>query len=186
MKKAFWTIGLLSAFALVALASSTVKPANFAGTWNLDKTKSQGLDQRMQNASVIWTITQDEKQISIDSKVTVPPADAAPAGGPGGGGYGAGRGMGGPRIYTLDGKEVTTEATGQMGGSNTTKSSWANDGKTLELSSVRTGTGRDGTAFKSTSTDKLSLSGDGKVLTAVRHSEGPRGTQDSTLVFNKQ
>ncbi len=185
MKKAFWIFGLLSVFALAALASSAVKPANFAGTWNLDKTKSQGLDQRMQNASVTWTITQDEKQISIDSKVTAPPADAVPAGGPGGG-YGAGRGMGGPRIYTLDGKEVTTEAGGQMGGSNTTKSSWANDGKTLELSSVRTGTGRDGTAFKSTSTDKLSLSGDGKVLTAVRHSESPRGTQDSTLVFNKQ
>ena len=186
MRKAFWILGLLSACALAALASSAVKPANFAGTWNLDKTKSQGLDQRMQNASLIWTITQDEKQISIDSKVTVPPADAAPAGGPGGGGYGAGRGMGGPRIYTLDGKEVTTEAAGQMGGSNTTKSSWANDGKTLELSSVRTGTGRDGTAFKSISTDKLSLSGDGKLLTVVRHSEGPRGTQDSTLVFNKQ
>src|SRR3989442_9652447 len=121
MKKAFWVFGLLSALALVALASSAVRPANFAGTWNLDKEKSQGLDQRMQNASVTWTITQDEKQISIDSKVTVPPADAAPAGGPGGG-YGAGRGMGGPRIYTLDGKEVTTEAAGQMGGSNTTKS----------------------------------------------------------------
>ena len=184
MKKAFWIFGLLSAFALVALASSAVKPANFAGTWNLDKEKSQGLDQRMQNATVTWTITQDDKQISIDSKVTAPPAEAPPAGGPGGGGYG--RGMGGPRVYTLDGKEVTAEAGGQMGGSNTTKSSWANDGKTLELSSVRTGTGRDGTAFKSTSTDKLSLSGDGKVLTVVRHSEGARGTQDSTLVFNKQ
>jgi hypothetical protein len=184
MRKAFLGFGLLSAFALVALASSAVKPANFAGTWNLDKEKSQGLDQRMQNASVTWTITQDDKQISIDSKVTAPPAEAPPAGGPGGGGYG--RGMGGPRVYTLDGKEVTAEAGGQMGGSNTTKSSWANDGKTLELSSVRTGTGRDGTAFKSTSTDKLSLSADGKVLTVVRHSEGTRGTQDSTLVFNKQ
>src|SRR5216684_2862111 len=141
MKKAFWIFGLLSVFALVALASSAVKPANFAGTWNLDKEKSQGLDQRMQNVSVTWTITQDDKQISIDSKVTAPPAEAAPAGAPsaGGpsGGYGGGRGMGGPRVYTLDGKEVTAEAGGQMGGSNTTKSSWANEGKTLELSSVR-------------------------------------------------
>src|SRR2546425_6952745 len=129
MKKAFWISGLLSVFALVALASSAVKPANFAGTWNLDKEKSQGLDQRMQNVSVTWTITQDEKQITIDSKVTPPPAGAPSAGGPGGGGYGGGRGMGGPRVYTLDGKEVTAESGGQMGGSNTTKSSWANDGK---------------------------------------------------------
>ncbi|HEY3028455.1 MAG TPA: hypothetical protein VGJ55_20070 [Pyrinomonadaceae bacterium] len=190
MRKAFWIFGLVSVFTLVALGASAVKPANFAGTWNLDKDKSQGLDQRMQNASVTWTITQDEKQISIDSKVTAPPAGAPPAGAPAaggpGGGYGAGRGMGGPRVYSLDGKEVTTEAGGQMGGSNTTKATWANDGNTLELSAVRTGTGRDGTEFKSTSTDKLSLSGDGKVLTVTRHSEGPRGSQDSTLVFNKQ
>jgi hypothetical protein len=190
MRKAILGFGLLSAFALVALASSAVKPANFAGTWNLDKDKSQGLDQRMQNTSVTWTITQDEKQISIDSKVTAPPAGAPPAGAPAaggpGGGYGGGRGMGGPRVYSLDGKEVTTDAGGQMGGSNTTKSSWANDGKTLELSSVRSGTGRDGTEFKATSIDKLSLSSDGKILTVVRHSEGPRGAQDSTLVFNKQ
>jgi hypothetical protein len=36
-----------------------------------------------------------------------------------------------------------------------------------------------------TSNDKLSLSADGKVLTVVRHSESPRGAQDSTWVLNK-
>jgi hypothetical protein len=44
--------------------------------------------------------------------------------------------------------------------------------------------GPDG-EITSTSTDKLSLSEDGKVLTVMRHSETPRGAQDSTLVFNK-
>lgn len=187
MKKAFWAFAVLSAFALVVLASSAVAPTSFAGTWKLDKEKSKGLSQGMQNAeSVIWTITQDDKQITIDSKVTPgqAPAGAPPAGGPGGGG-GRGGGPAGPRTYTLDGKEVTTDAGGQMGGSNTMKSSWSTDGKTLELSSVRTGN-RDGTEFKFTSTDKMSLSADGKVLTAERHSESPRGPQDSTLVFNKQ
>jgi len=171
------------------LASSATAPANFAGTWKLDKEKSQGLDQRMQNAeSVVWTITQDDKQITIDSKVTAgqPPAGAPTAGGPGSGGGGMrGGGMGGPRTYTLDGKEVTSEAGGQMGGSNSMKSSWSTDGKTLELSSVRAGS-REGTEFKFTSSDKMSLSADGKVLTVSRHSESPRGSQDSTLVFNKQ
>jgi len=65
------------------------------------------------------------------------------------------------------------------------KATWSSDGSGLELSSVRTGS-RDGQEFKFTTTDKLSLSGDGKVLTVSRHSESPRGTQDSTLVFNKQ
>jgi hypothetical protein len=90
--------------------------------------------------------------------------------------------MGGPRTYNLDGKEVSAEV---QGGSNTTKATWATDGKTLELSSVRTGS-RDGTEFKFTTTEKLSLSGDGKVLTVNRHGESPRGPTDSTLVFNKQ
>ena len=183
MRKAFLIAGLMAAFALAVLAAGAAG-ANFTGTWALDKTKSQGLDPRMQNAeSVTWTITQDDKTISIDTKVT---GGQPPAGGPGGGGgMGGGRGMGGPRTYTLDGKEVTADAGGQMGGSNTTKANWSSDGATLELSSVRTGN-RDGQDFKFTTTDKLSLSGDGKVLTAIRHSESPRGTTDSTLVFNKQ
>lgn len=179
MRRAFLIIGLMTAFTVAVLAAGAAG-ANFAGTWALDKTKSQGLDPRMQNADVTWVITQDDKQISIETKVT---GGQPPAGGPGGGGMGGGRGMGGPRTYSLDGKEVTSDAGGQMGGSNTTKAIWS--GATLELSSVRTGN-RDGQDFKFTTTDKLSLSGDGKVLTSIRHSESPRGTTDSTLVFNRQ
>ncbi|MEA2206077.1 MAG: hypothetical protein QOE77_2853 [Blastocatellia bacterium] len=191
MKKVFLGFGMLTLFAFAALAASAVAPASFAGTWKLDKEKSKGLNPNQQSAeSIVWTITQDDKQITIDSKVTPgqPPAGAAPAGapagGPGGGG-GRGGGMGGPRTYTLDGKEVTSEGGGQMGGTNTMKSSWSNEGKTLELSSVRTGS-VNGNDFKAVSTDKLSLSADGKVLTVERHSESPRGAQDATLVFNKQ
>jgi hypothetical protein len=132
---------------------------------------------------VTWTITQDDKQISIDSKVVAgAPAAGAPSGPGGGGGMGGGRGPAGPRVYSLDGKEATTEA---QGGSNTTKATWSGDGKALELSSVRTGS-RDGNEFKFTTVEKLSVSGDGKVLTDVRHSESPRGAVDSTLVLNKQ
>ena len=182
MRRLFLIAGLMTAFGLAVMAASAAS-ANFAGTWNLDKTKSQGLDPRMQNAeSVVWTITQDDKTISIDSKVTAgqPPA-GAPPGGPGGGG-GRGGGMGGPRSFNLDGKEVSSEV---QGGSNATKATWSSDAKTLELSSARTGS-RDGTEFKFTTIDKLSLSSDGKILTVNRHSESPRGTTDSTLVFNKQ
>jgi hypothetical protein len=100
-------------------------------------------------------------------------------------GGGRGAGAGGPRVYNLDGKEVTADAGGQMGGTNTTKATWSSDGKTLELSSVRAGN-FNGNDVKFSSVDKLSLSADGKTLTVVRHSEGPRGTQDSALVFNKQ
>jgi hypothetical protein len=184
MRRLFLIAGLMTALGLAVVAASAFAPANFAGTWSLDKTKSQGLDPRMQNAeSVTWTITQDDKQISIDSKVVAgPPPAGAPSGPGGGGGMGGGRGPAGPRVFSLDGKEATTEA---QGGTSTTKSTWSGDGKTLELSAVRAGS-RDGQEFKFTTVEKLSVSGDGKVLTDVRHSESPRGAVDSTLIFNKQ
>src|ERR687891_63977 len=120
MRKLLYAFGLTSAL-VFGLAAQAAAP-NFAGTWTLDKSKSQGLSQRLQNVeSFSWVITQTDKEITIEDKVT----GGQPGGGPGG--------------------EVTT-----------------------------------------TSSDKLTLSADGKVLTVVRHSESPRGTQDSTLVFNNE
>ena len=192
MRKLLFALGLTSAL-VFALAAHAAAP-NFAGTWTLDKSKSQGLSQRIQNAEgVSWVITQTDKEITIDEKIQGgggpggpggPPAGGAPAGGPpGGGGPGRG-GMGapGPRSYNLDGSETTGEA-GR--GKFARKATLSSDGKTLELVSKLTFQTQDGNEVTTTSTDKLSLSGDGKVLTVVRHSESPRGPQDSTMVFNK-
>jgi len=192
MRKLLFAFGLTSAL-VFALAAHAAAP-NFAGTWTLDKSKSQGLSQRVQNAeSVSWVITQTDKQITVEEKIQGgggpggpggPPAGGAPAGGPpGGGGPGRG-GMGapGPRSYNLDGSETTGEA-GR--GKFARKATLSSDGKTLELVSKLTFQTQDGNEVTTTSTDKLSLSGDGKVLTVVRHSESPRGPQDSTMVFNK-
>jgi hypothetical protein len=186
MKKLIIAAGLITALALAAFGTTGGLPVSFAGTWTLDKARSQGLDQRMQNAeSVTCVITQDDNTISVEWKIAggQPPAGGAPGGG--GGGMGGGRGPAGPRTYNLDGKEVTSEAGGQMGGSNTLKATWSDATKTLELSTVRTGN-RDGQEFKITSFDKLSLSADGKVLTVNRHSETPMGARDATFVLNKQ
>jgi len=186
MRKLLFAFGLTSAL-VFALAAHAAAP-NFAGTWTLDKSKSQGLSQRIQNAeSVSWVVTQTDKEITIDEKVTGggPPAGGAPAGGPPGGGQGGGRGMmgpQGPRTYNLDGSETTGE-TGR--GKFARKATLSSDGKTLELVSKNMFTGQDGNEVTLTNTDKLSLSADGKVLTVVRHAETPRGTQDSTMVFNK-
>src|SRR5215216_23890 len=195
MRKLLFAFGLTSAL-VFALAAHAAAP-NFAGTWTLDKSKSQGLSQRIQNAeSVSWVITQTDKEITVEEKIQGgggpggpggPPAGGAPAGGPPGGGQGGpGRGMGGgmmgPRSYNLDG----TETTGEAGrGKFARKATVASDGKTLELVSKVTFAGQDGNEVTTTSTDKLTLSADGKSLTVVRHSESPRGPQDSTLVFNK-
>jgi hypothetical protein len=183
MRRLFLIAGLMTAFGLAVLAASAAS-ANFAGTWVLDKTKSQGLSQRMQGADKItWTITQDDKTISIDQKVE----GGQPAGGGGGGGgTGGGGGMGGgrppagPTVYKLDGSETTVEM-GQ--GKSALKAAWA--GNALNLSRHSTFNTPNG-EVTSTETRKLELSGDGKVLTATVHSESPRGTTDSTMVLNKQ
>ena len=196
MRKLLFAFGLTSAL-VFALAAHAAAP-NFAGTWTLDKSKSQGLSQRVQNAeSVSLVITQTDKEITVEEKIAggggppggggsgvgAPPAGGAPQGG-GGPGGGGGRGMGpqGPRTYNLDG----TETTGETGrGKFARKATLSADGKTLELVNKSTFQTPDGNEMSLTSTDKLSLSADGKVLTIVRHSESPRGAQDSTLVFNK-
>ena len=182
MKRAFLIAGLMAAFALAVLASAS---ANFAGTWALDKTKSQGLSPRMQGAdSVTWIITQDDKTISIDQKVTGGQPPAGGAGGGGGTGGGGGRGPSGPTAYNLDGSATTMDiGGGQMTGKSTLKATWAGNALQLSRNSIFNGPNGE---ITSTETRKLELSSDGKVLTATVHSESPRGTTDSTFVFNKQ
>jgi len=192
MRKIIGALSLSSAL-IFALAVHAAAPANFGGTWTLDKSKSQGLSRRMQGAdSVTWTITQNDKTITIEEKATggqmggggagAPPAGGSPAGAPsggGGGGRGMGGGFGGPRTFNLDGSETT----GEMGrGKFARKATMSGD--TVELVSKVTFTNQDGNEMTSTTTEKLSVSGN--TLTVTRHSEGgPQGTQDSTYVFTK-
>lgn len=183
MRKIIFAAGLMAAL-MMTLVATAAAPTNFAGTWSLDKSKSQNLNRRLQGAeSVSWTITQNDKQITIEEKVTG--GEMANGGAPGGGGGGGGRGgfggPAGPRSYNLDGSDVPFEM-GQAKG--TRKGAWSSDGKALELTSKATFSGQNGEQTL-TSTDKLQLSNDGKVLTVNSHRESPRGPQDSTLVFTK-
>lgn len=67
----------------------------------------------------------------------------------------------------------------------TLKATWAGDA--LELSRKTSFTAPDGTDRTNATTQKLALSGEGKVLTANVHTEGGRGgPTDATYVFNKQ
>lgn len=196
MRKILCALSLTSAL-IFTLAVQAAAPTSFAGTWTLDKSKSQGLNPRLQNAeSVTWVIAQTDAEVTIEEKVAGGQmggpgggagggAPAAGAGGGGGQGGGGGRGgmMGapGPRAFKLDG----TETSGEMGrGKFTRKATWSNEGKTLELVQKTSFQGQDG-EIVSTTNDKLSISADGKTLTVTRHSESPRGAQDSTMVFNK-
>lgn len=186
MKRIFLIAGLATAFLLLVVAASAQK-TNFAGTWVLDKAKSQNLSQRLQGADkVTLTVTQDDKTISLDTKIEggQPPAGGGGGGTGGGGGMGGGRpggGAGGPQTYNLDGKEVTSDVTfGQNTGQRTMKATMT--GATLELMTKTVFGDRT-----NSSTQKLSLGDGGKTLTVVTHREGgQQPTPDVTAVYTKQ
>ena len=185
MRKIF--AGVTTACVLLAgvMSVSAAAPASFAGTWALDKAKSEGLPPNAAALeSLTLTVTQDAQQLTVDSKATMGSQGEA-AGGPG---QGRGRGMGlypQNSSYKLDGTETTADNPGGRGGTTTSKATWKDGGKTLELKRVSKFSfqGNDVTV---TTTEDWTLSADGKTLTIKRTSESPRGTQSSTLVFNKQ
>jgi hypothetical protein len=167
MRRTTLALGVLAAL-MFSLAANAAAPANFAGTWVLDKSKTQNLPRQWENAtSVTMEIKQDEKQITIETKAEGSQFPSQPL------------------SYNLDGSESIVEVQGRMPGKATLKTSWSKDGNTLELSRKQSGE-VGGNAVTFANTDKLTLAEEGKVLKIARTSVNPRGTQESTLVFNKK
>jgi hypothetical protein len=179
MKRAMTFCGLFCAVMIGVAAVSAQKGANFAGTWELDKSKSTFASQRQADSikSSTWTVTQDDKQLTNEQKIE----RVEGAGGGGGGGRGLGMG-GGALTVKLDGSETTTES---QNGKTTTKAKWLNEGKTLEITSVRSGEFQ-GNAFTLTTTEHWELADEGKTLKVHRKTESPRGPQESTYVLTKK
>jgi hypothetical protein len=205
----FAAVFMFLAGAFIVSAATT----NFSGTWVLDKAKSQGLPPQIENVeSYTMTVTQDDQQLTVETKIAGggrPGGDRRPegaggdpgrrpegAGGQGGrrpdGGGSGGRGgrggfgMGMPAAtYKLDGTENKIESTGGRGGAATLKAQWKDSGKALELSTTRT-FNVQGNEMTRTTKDHWELADGGKTLKVKRAAEGPQGTQESTLVFTKQ
>jgi hypothetical protein len=177
MKRVLTICGLFCALMIGVAAVSAQKGANFSGTWELDKSKSQ-LPQRQADSikSSTWIVTQDGNQITVEQKTEY----AEGAGGPGGG-RGRGAGMGGPMTVKLDGSETTTD-TGR--GKTVSKAKWLSAGA-LEITSVTSGE-FNGNAFTRTSTEHFELADGGKTLKVLRKSEGRNGPQESTWVLTKK
>jgi hypothetical protein len=169
----FSSVLLLGMFAVNAMAP------NFAGTWVLDKAKSQmpGPMGEMVK-SITWTITQDANQITVTPKTEMNEGAAPPGGGGRGGGRGGGMGMGGnqPRTFKLDGSEVVTET---QRGKSTTKAKLSDTG--LEITTQRS---FNENTF--TTKEHWTLTDGGKSLKAHSSTETPQGAREQTLVFNKQ
>lgn len=159
--------------ALSVMATAQSKGANFAGTWELNKSKSE-LPQMMADniTSLTWTISQTDKEVTREQKM-----EGAQGGGAGGGG-GRGMGGGGPLTVKLDGSETTSET---QRGKRSVKAKWQNDGKTLELTTVNSFGDRT-----STSTEHWELADDGKTLKVHQKRETQNGPMESKMVFTKK
>ena len=177
MSKLFYAFALASVVMLAPAQQAAV--SNFAGTWTLDKSKSQGLSAAYRSFErSVWQITQTENEISIHETFFDFAVKDLPSAHPATGG---GSEPIGPAIYKLDGSETTKN----IGRSKyVRKAVLSKNGKTLKLVERITSQGTDGEVM-STRTDTLSLSADGKVLTVLRRKEGSPGPKESTLVFNQ-
>lgn len=173
MKRALTICGLFCALMIGVAAVSAQQGANFAGTWELDKSKSQ-LPQRQADSikSATWTIAQDANQITSEQKIERVE----------GAGAGRGFGMGGPLTVKLDGSETTNTS---ARGKSTSKAKWLNSGNTLEITSV-TNAEVQGQSFTITSVEHWELADGGKTLKIHRKMETPRGAQESTWVLTKK
>jgi hypothetical protein len=107
-------------------------------------------------------------------------------GGQGGGRGGRSGGMGmGTATYKLDGTETKIESAGGRGGGAALKAQWKESGKVLELTNTRS-FNLQGSEMTRTTRDRWELGDGGKTLKVKRTIDGPQGTQESTLVFNRQ
>jgi len=164
-------ISFVSVFALLAgICAASAAPTSFAGTWALDKAKSEPLPRNLQNVdSLTWVVTQDDKQLTVETK-TVAGGQERPAQ---------------KYTYNLDGSETTAEMGGRMPGKATLKAKWMDGGKGLELQAVRN-INAQGNEFTVTTKEHWELAEGGKVLKVHRVSETPQGSQESKLTFTKQ
>ena len=167
MKKTILALTVVGVFVL-AMGLASAAPANFAGTWALDKAKSEGLQGPMANADQTVVVTQDAKQFSYTTTVTVD-GQARPAT---------------TNTYNLDGSETTAEIQGRMPGKATRKAKWVSDA-VLELSEVRN-VSFQGQDFQIKTTEHWELADGGKTLKVHRTSQTPQGDRETKLTFTKK
>ena len=148
-----------------AAASSTSAKADFSGTWQLDKSNSEGLPPGMDQ---IMTIVQTGDKLSLETKLITDEGEQVVA-----------------DSYTLDGKETefTPKTPGGQSGKGKRTAKWTADG--LEVSETSTFDGPEGPVNVQMQR-KWVLSADGKTLKIELVAEGPQGKQQIKRTFIKK
>ncbi|HEX2937269.1 MAG TPA: hypothetical protein VHO72_18080 [Bacteroidales bacterium] len=149
---------------LTVSMNSFGQKANFAGTYNLNESKSNLGDGPMRPAFAM-TVAQDDKTLTTDRKSK-------------------GR-DGEDRVqtakYALDGS--VTESTGMMNSVSKSTATWSADQKSLTIKTTTT-FNRDGETMEMKSTEIWTLGADG-TLNIDSTRETPMGEMKLTLVYDK-
>lgn len=167
------TLLLAVALSISALASGVTKPADYAGTWTLDKNQSKNLPryyERIQSHKLI--ITQDERHLNIAVEI--------------------GLGQNEPDKmsfnYNLDGSETKTETSirgpGGLLSVPTVLKAIVKESGGLAITITRDITMPD-RRFKAVTTEDWQLSADGKTLTIHKADDTARGKMESDMIFLK-
>ncbi len=160
---------VLMTFAMIAVCAVNAAPSKFAGTWVLNRNKSEGLTGGLANADIRLIVTQDDKQITTEQKVII-------------------RGREQPSqefVYKLDGSETTASVVRPLAGTMNLKARWIEASKTLDLTSTITGDA-NGKEVTITTKELWQLVEGGKALKIVRTREAPQGRQRFILHFDRQ
>ncbi len=190
MKKNFMFAAALMLLTM-AISASAQKATDFSGTWNLDLTKSKLSDREkasIESQTMVVTQTATDLKAETTTKRAAPPA-GAPAGGPPAGGPPPGGRMGGGGMmgggdgtvsYALDGKEVKTEMSGQMGTMQISTKAKLDGGKLEITRTIGTPMGDRVT------TEKWWLNADGTLSVESQRPNRDGGTDTTTKVFVKK
>ena len=163
---------ILLAMGIAAIGQVKSSVPKFAGTWVLNRAKSEGLTGGLGNAEVRLIVTQDDKQIGAEQKTII-------------------RGREQPSRemnYRLDGSETEAEVVRPLAGTMKLTAKWIESSKTLELRSTITGITGDseGKPVTITTKEQWQLIGKGNALKIERTRHSPQGTQVFKLFFEKQ
>jgi len=171
MKRLLMICVSLCVSALVTSAMSA-PPADFSGTWALNKEKSEmagGGGQQGTPDSVTWKVTQAKDTITIETKQV----------------FGGQERPAQTLTYKLDGTETMAEVPGRGGQMQKValKAKWQGDGKILELTRVRT-MNMQGQDITITNIEHLER--DGGALKVHSIAKTPQGERESKLTFDKK
>jgi hypothetical protein len=149
--------------------SAAAAPAKFAGTWTLNRSKSDGLTGGLANAEIVMIVTQDEKKLTADQRIRIRGREQPSQ----------------PLTYNLDGSESTVEVVRPLAGTLHLHAKLLEKGQTLQLRSTIEGNNL-GKEYSVVTKEYWELAENGKALKITRIRETPEKTQQFKLYFEKQ